>query len=107
MNALFESALITAIFASAIRGTTPILLAALGETYAERSGLLNLGIEGMMVAGAFSSFAVENEQLVIRFCLRCGRRLDLGPPFWYFDHYPTCQSDRCRPGVNYFCEQYV
>ena len=58
MNDLFESALITAIFASTIRGTTPILLAALGETYAERSGLLNLGIEGMMVTGAFSSFFV-------------------------------------------------
>jgi simple sugar transport system permease protein len=61
MNALFESALITAILASTIRGTTPILLAALGEAYAERSGLLNLGIEGMMVAGAFSSFAVALE----------------------------------------------
>ena len=58
MNALFESALITALCASTIRGTTPILLAALGEAYAERSGLLNLGIEGMMVAGAFSSFVV-------------------------------------------------
>ena len=58
MNALFESALITAICASTIRGTTPILLAAFGEAYAERSGLLNLGIEGMMVAGAFSSFVV-------------------------------------------------
>jgi simple sugar transport system permease protein len=58
MNALFESALITAICASTIRGSTPILLAALGEAYAERSGLLNLGIEGMMVAGAFSSFVV-------------------------------------------------
>jgi len=58
MNALFESALITAICASTIRGTTPILLAALGEAYAERSGLLNLGVEGMMVAGAFSSFVV-------------------------------------------------
>src|SRR5210317_611636 len=58
MTGLFESALITTIFASTIRGTTPILLAALGETYSERSGLLNLGIEGMMVAGAFSSFVV-------------------------------------------------
>jgi simple sugar transport system permease protein len=58
MNAIFESALITAICASTMRGTTPILLAALGEAYAERSGLLNLGIEGMMVAGAFSSFLV-------------------------------------------------
>ena len=58
MNDIFESALITAIIASTIRGTTPILLAALGEAFVERSGLLNLGIEGMMVAGAFSSFAV-------------------------------------------------
>jgi len=58
MNDIFETALITAIIASTIRGTTPILLAALGEAYAERSGQLNLGIEGMMVAGAFSSFAV-------------------------------------------------
>ena len=58
MNVLLESALVTAIVASTIRGTTPILLAALGEAYAERSGLLNLGIEGMMVAGAFSSFTV-------------------------------------------------
>jgi simple sugar transport system permease protein len=57
VNEIFASALITTIIASTIRGTTPILLAALGETYAERSGQLNLGIEGMMVAGAFSSFA--------------------------------------------------
>ena len=35
-----------------------MLLAALGETYAESSGILNLGIEGMMVAGAFASFLV-------------------------------------------------
>ena len=58
MSPLLEPALIIAVIASTIRGTTPILLAALGETYVERSGLLNLGIEGMMVAGAFSSFVV-------------------------------------------------
>ena len=58
MNDIWGPALITAIIASTIRGTTPILLAALGEAYVERSGQLNLGIEGMMVAGAFSSFAV-------------------------------------------------
>ena len=57
MNDIIVSALITAVLASTIRGTTPILLAALGEAYVERSGLLNLGIEGIMVAGAFTSFA--------------------------------------------------
>jgi len=61
VNEIFESALITAIIASTIRGTTPILLAALGDAYVERSGQLNLGIEGMMVAGAFSSFAAGLE----------------------------------------------
>jgi len=61
MNDILGPALITTIIASTIRGTTPILLAAFGETYVERSGLLNLGIEGMMVAGAFSSFAVGIE----------------------------------------------
>jgi ABC-type uncharacterized transport system permease subunit len=58
MNDILGTALIATIIASTIRGTTPILLAALGEAYVERSGQLNLGIEGMMVAGAFSSFAV-------------------------------------------------
>ncbi|MFC2083161.1 ABC transporter permease [Candidatus Bipolaricaulota bacterium] len=35
---------------------TPLLLATLGEIYAERSGVLNLGIEGMMIMGAYTAF---------------------------------------------------
>jgi ABC-type uncharacterized transport system permease subunit len=55
---LFQEALLVAVFASTLRGSMPMLLAALGETYAESAGILNLGIEGMMVAGAFASFLV-------------------------------------------------
>ncbi|MDX1670449.1 MAG: ABC transporter permease, partial [Limnobacter sp.] len=35
---------------------TPYLYAAIGETFAQRSGVLNLGVEGMMLMGAFSGF---------------------------------------------------
>lgn len=38
--------------------SVPLLLATLGEIYAERSGVLNLGVEGVMSLGAFTAFAV-------------------------------------------------
>ncbi len=41
----------------AVEAGTPILLASLGEIYAERSGVLNLGVEGMMMLGAVVGFA--------------------------------------------------
>ncbi len=44
------------ILATAITAGTPILFAALGELLTERSGILNLGVEGMMLVGAVSGF---------------------------------------------------
>jgi ABC-type uncharacterized transport system permease subunit len=45
------------IMAATFRNATPLVYGTVGETYAERSGVLNLGIEGTMYAGAFFSFA--------------------------------------------------
>jgi ABC-type uncharacterized transport system permease subunit len=44
--------------ASAVALAAPLLLAALGELVLERAGVLNIGVEGMLVTGAFASFAV-------------------------------------------------
>jgi simple sugar transport system permease protein len=46
------------LIASSIAAATPILYATLGEIITERSGILNLGVEGMMLVGALSGFAV-------------------------------------------------
>lgn len=47
---------IITILATAITAGTPILFAALGELLAERSGIINLGVEGMMLVGAVCGF---------------------------------------------------
>lgn len=50
--------LLTAIAASALTMAVPLLFAALGELIAERAGVLNIGLEGMLLAGAFTALAV-------------------------------------------------
>ncbi len=49
---MFEAILLTVITAS-----TPLVVAALGELVSQRSGVLNLGVEGMMIMGAVAAFA--------------------------------------------------
>ncbi|TMD82454.1 MAG: ABC transporter permease [Chloroflexi bacterium] len=51
-----NNTILVVIAASAISYGTPLLFAALGELLAERSGVLNLGVEGMMLMGAVSGF---------------------------------------------------
>jgi len=49
---------IIAAFITVVGLTTPILLAGLGELVTEKSGVLNLGVEGMMLIGAISGFGI-------------------------------------------------
>ena len=49
------------LIAALMVASTPILLAAIGELVVEKSGVLNLGVEGMMITGAICGFAVAVE----------------------------------------------
>jgi ABC-type uncharacterized transport system permease subunit len=51
-----NGSIVVVILASAVAYGTPLLYAALGELLAERSGVLNLGVEGMMLVGAVTGF---------------------------------------------------
>jgi simple sugar transport system permease protein len=55
---LFSTTVLVGILASGIRLATPYLYAAIGETFGQRSGVLNLGVEGQMLVGAFAAFYV-------------------------------------------------
>jgi len=53
-----DSSFVISLLAHAVQAGTPLLLATVGEIYAERSGVLNLGLEGIMIMGALSGFLV-------------------------------------------------
>jgi simple sugar transport system permease protein len=55
---LLTAAFLTALLAGAITAGIPLLLAGLGEQLSEKTGVLNIGIEGMMLAGAYMGFLV-------------------------------------------------
>jgi ABC-type uncharacterized transport system permease subunit len=55
---LLTARVLIGIAASGVRLATPYLFAGLGETFGQRSGVLNLGVEGQMLLGAFAAFYV-------------------------------------------------
>ena len=58
MSGMLEGAFIAGLMGAMMRMATPIIFATLGEIVAERSGVLNLGIEGIMLMGAMTGFLI-------------------------------------------------
>jgi ABC-type uncharacterized transport system permease subunit len=58
MNILFSDMFLSALLFGAITAAVPLLLAGLGEQMSEKAGVLNIGLEGMMIAGAYTGFLV-------------------------------------------------
>lgn len=53
---MIEDIFTASVFAAAIRLATPYIFASIGEMFSQRSGVLNLGVDGIMLMGAFSGF---------------------------------------------------
>ena len=91
-----------------ITASTPLLLAALGELVAERSGVLNLGVEGMMVMGAVcgfgAAFLTGSPVLGILAAILSGAALAalFGRP-----HPEPRSPTRWRPGLRSRCWAWV
>jgi simple sugar transport system permease protein len=69
MQGLFTDAFLTSLVLGAITAGVPLLLAGLGEQISEKAGVLNIGIEGMMLIGAYCGFmaAYQSESVWLGF----------------------------------------
>jgi ABC-type uncharacterized transport system permease subunit len=92
MDSVFTADFFAAVLSGAILAGMPLLFAALGETVSEQAGLLDIGLEGMMLVGAYAGFVVTDwtqspwigflaalvagmavSLLMVVFCVRMGR----------------------------------
>jgi general nucleoside transport system permease protein len=82
---LFSMTVLVGILTSGIRLATPYLYASIGETFSQRSGVLNLGVEGQMLLGAFTAFYVvlntENLLLGVLVAMATGALMGLAMAF--------------------------
>lgn len=99
MVEMFTQEFMLKLLATAIHMSTPILFAALGEVFAERSGVLNLGLEGVMLIGAFTGFWIayllDNLYLGMLFSLIAGALMGLLIAFFVI----TLRKDQIVTGV--------
>src|SRR5260221_11446612 len=69
MTTLLTDAFLSTLLFGAVTAGVPLLLAGMGEQISEKAGVLNIGIEGMMLAGAYGGFVVAyySDSFALRF----------------------------------------
>jgi simple sugar transport system permease protein len=87
------------ILTSSVVAATPLIYASLGEVVVERSGVLNLGIEGMMLVGALTAFAVgvSSGSLLLGYVAAAGASVVLSLLFAYLTL--TLQTNQVATGL--------
>lgn len=95
-------AILVGIAHSGIRLATPYLYAAIGETFVQRSGVLNLGVEGMMLMGAFSGFyaVFSSNNLILGLLTAAGTGLLMGLTMAFVTI--TLQAEQGISGIGFY-----
>ena len=94
-----ELDLVLAIAIATLGAGTPLLLAALGELVSEKSGVLNLGVEGMMLMGAAVGFAVAAERGHFAFATLCGVLAGAALALVFGFLVLTCRANQVAAGL--------
>lgn len=99
---LFSLTVLLGIISSGIRLATPYLFASIGEAFSQRSGVLNLGVEGQMILGAFTAFYVvmntENLLLGVLAAMGVGALMGLAMGFVSI----TLQAQQGISGIGFY-----
>jgi simple sugar transport system permease protein len=60
VSEIFTQAFIVGLLATAVRAAAPLILAALGECFSQRAGVINVGLEGYLLMGAFGGYLISH-----------------------------------------------
>ena len=94
-----NSGLLIAFLASTAGAATPLILAALGELVVERAGVLNLGLEGMMLVGAVVGFSVTLASGSMSLGLLCAMLAGMGMALVFGLLVLTLQANQVATGL--------
>lgn len=102
MGEFFTAAVLVSTISSGIRLATSYLYAAIGETFGQRSGVLNLGVDGIMLLGAFGAYytVLETGNLWLALAIAAGIGLIMGLAMAFAS--VTLQAEQGISGIGFY-----